>query len=130
PRRVTLDLETEVALLEQYRRAVAAKQRIAQSRLKPVPARRERAGEVAHVLVVHAQHGAEAMLLHALARTFGPVLLQAVPVDPLLPIQSSDAEICRAHGFSRVEAARFCLMKIPAGCSLSSRTILQQVSRR
>src|SRR5262249_25562283 len=97
-------------------RAVTAKQRIAQSGLEPVPARRERAGEVAHVLVVHAQHGAEAVLLHALARTLGPVLLHPVPVDALLPIQSADAEICRAHGLSRVEAARFCLMKIPAGC--------------
>src|SRR5947209_4533084 len=92
------DLETEVALLEQHRRAIAAQERIAQSRLEPVPARRERAGEIAHVLVVHAQHGAEAVLLHVLARPLGPVLLQPVPVDALLPIQSSDAEICRAHG--------------------------------
>ncbi len=115
PRRVAFDLEAEVALLEQHRRAVTTKERIAQSRLEPIPARRKRAGEVAHVLVVHTQHSAEAVLLHALACTFGPVLLQAVPVDPLLPIQSGDAEICRAHGLSRVEAARFCLMKIPAG---------------
>ena len=55
PRRVPLDLEAEVALLEQDRRAVAAQHGVAQARLEPVPARRQRAGEVAHVLVVHAQ---------------------------------------------------------------------------
>jgi hypothetical protein len=37
PRRVTLDLEAEVALLEQNGRAVAAQQRVAQARLEPVP---------------------------------------------------------------------------------------------
>ena len=67
PRRMALDLEAEVALLEQDRRAVAAQHGVAQARLEPVPARRQRAGDVADVLVIHAQHGAEAVLLHHLA---------------------------------------------------------------
>ena len=93
PGRMTLDLETEITLLEQHRLAIAAQQRIAQPRLEPVPAGRERAGDIAAILVVHAQHGAEPVRLHALARTLEPVFSHAVPVDPLLPIQSTDAEI-------------------------------------
>src|SRR5262249_44778257 len=96
PGRMPLDLEAEVALLEQYRRAVAAQHRIAQARLEPVPARRQRAGEVADVLVVHAEHGAQAVLLHHLPRPLGAVLAHAVPIDALLPIEPGDAEI-RSH---------------------------------
>src|SRR5262249_748489 len=101
PRGVAAELEAEVTLLEQHRRTVAAQKRVAQAGLEPVPARRERAGEIAHVLVVHAKHGAKAVLLHVLARALGPVLLQPVPIDALLPIQSGDAEICRSDGVSR-----------------------------
>ena len=97
PWRVALDLEAEVALLEEDGRAVAAQERVAQSRLEPVPSRGERAGEIAHVLVVHAEHGAEAMLLHVRARPLGPVRPHPIPVDALLPVQSGDAEICRSH---------------------------------
>ncbi len=96
PRRMPLDLEAEVALLEQDRRAVAAQHGVAQPRLEPVPAGRQRAGQVAHVLVVHAQHGAEAVLFHHRAGPFGPVFSQPVPIDPLLPIHPCDAEI-RSH---------------------------------
>jgi hypothetical protein len=106
PRRVPPDLEAEVALLEQHRRAVAAQERVAQAGLEPVPAGRERAGEVAHVLVVHAEHGAELVLLHVLARALGAVVAHPLPVDALLPIQPGDAEICRSHGSSRDAAAR------------------------
>ena len=116
PRRVALDLEAEVALLEQDRRAVAAQHGVAQARLEPVPARRQRAGDVAHVLVVHAEHGAEAVLLHHLAGPLGAVFAQPVPVDPLLPIQPGDAEI-RSHGALstlRLRAAHLC-PKIPDG---------------
>jgi len=35
------------------------------------------------------------------ARALGPIGPQPVPIDALLPIQSGDAEICRAHGSSR-----------------------------
>ena len=115
PRRVALDLEAEIALLEQDRRAVAAQHGVAQTRLEPVPARRQRAGEVAHVLVVHAQHGAEPVLLHHLAGPLGAVCAQPVPVDPLLPIQPGDAEI-RSHVALPpcLRAAHLC-PKIPDG---------------
>src|SRR5262249_45869463 len=96
PGRMPLDLEAEIALLEQHRRAVATKQCIAQPRLEPGPARRPRAGEITHVLVIHAEHGAKPVLLHHLPRPLGPVLAHAVPVDPLLPVQAGDAEI-RTH---------------------------------
>src|SRR6185295_12277534 len=68
-----------------------------QAGLEPVPARRQRAGEIAHVLVVHAKERAELVLLHHLAGTFGAVAAQPVPIDALLPIEARDAEICRAH---------------------------------
>jgi hypothetical protein len=70
---VALDLEAEVALLEQDRRAVAAQHGVAQAGLEPVPARGERAGDVTHVLVVHAQHGAEPVLLHHFASPLGAI---------------------------------------------------------
>src|SRR5205814_4120337 len=44
PWRMTRDVRAEVALLEQYRRVVAAQQGIAQSRLQPIPTGRESAG--------------------------------------------------------------------------------------
>src|SRR6516164_3318911 len=47
-------------------------------------------------LVIHAQERAEAVLFHHRASPLGPVFSQPVPVDPLLPIHSGDAEI-RAH---------------------------------
>src|SRR5438552_7938191 len=96
PRRMPLDLEAQVALLEQHRRAVAAQERVAQPRLEPVPAGRERAGEIAAVLVVHAQYRTEPVRLHPLARALQTIFAHAVPVDPLLPIQAGDAEI-RSH---------------------------------
>ena len=96
PRRMALDVEAEVALLEQHGIAVAAQHRVAQARLEPVPAGGERAGDVAAVLVVHAQHGAEPVLLHHLAGALDAVLAQPVPIDPLLPVHAGDAEI-RSH---------------------------------
>jgi hypothetical protein len=96
PGRMPLDLEAEVALLEQDRRAVTAQHRVAQARLEPVPAGRQRAGEVANVLVVHAEHGAEAVLLHHFPRPLGAVRAHAVPIDALLPIETGNAEI-RSH---------------------------------
>src|SRR5262249_13324202 len=99
PGRMALDLEAEVALLEQYWRAVAAQHGVAQPWLEPVPARRQRAGEITHVLVVHAQHGAETVLLHHLPRPFGAVLAQPIPVDALLPVEAGNAEI-RSHSVS------------------------------
>src|SRR5438477_888044 len=96
PRRMTFDLETEVALLEQNGCAVAAQHRIAQPRLEPVPAGRQRAGDIADIFVIHAQERAEAVLFHHRASPLGAVFSQPVPVDALLPIHSGDAEI-RSH---------------------------------
>ena len=93
PRRVALDLEPEVALLEEHRRVVAAEHRVSEPGLQAVPARRQRAGQVADVLVVHAQHRAEAVRLHALASALQPVLPHAIPVDALLPVESRDSEV-------------------------------------
>src|SRR5215467_4661985 len=107
-----LDLEAEVALLEQHRRAVAAQKRVAQPRLEPVPARRQRAGEIAYVLVIHAEHGAKPVLLHHLARPLGAVLAHAVPVDPLLPVKTSDAEI-RTHQHSPLVRRRRAAFRRP-----------------
>jgi hypothetical protein len=45
---------------------------------------------------LHAEQGAQLVLLHHLAGPLGPVFAQAVPIDPLLPIQPGDAEI-RSH---------------------------------
>ena len=87
-----------IALLEQDRPTVAAQHRVAQTGLEAIPAGRQRAGDVAHVLVVHAQHGAEAVLFHHRACALDTVLAHAVPIDPLLPIQSGNAEICYSHG--------------------------------
>src|SRR5690606_37416260 len=81
------------------RPAVAAQHGVAQAGFEPVPARRECAGDVAHVLVVPAKHGAEAVLLHHLTCALNAVFTQPVPVDPLLPIHTCDAEI-RAHATS------------------------------
>src|SRR6266700_8443640 len=96
PGRMTFDLETEVALLEQNGCAITAQHRIAQTGLEPVPAGRQRAGEIADIFVVHAQERAEAVLFHHRASPLGTVFSQPVPVDPLLPIHSGDAEI-RSH---------------------------------
>ena len=92
-----LDLESEVALLEQDRPTVAAQHGVAQAGLETIPAGRQRAGDVAYVLVVHAQHGAEAVFFHHRACALDAVLAHAVPIDPLLPIQSGNAEIS-SHG--------------------------------
>jgi hypothetical protein len=97
PRHMPLDLEADVALFEQYWPAVAAQHGVAQAGLEPAPARGQRGGDVAHVLVVHAEHGAEAVLFHHLARALDAVFAQPVPVDPLLPIHSRDAEIRNTH---------------------------------
>src|SRR5260370_25980497 len=92
PRRMTFDLEAKIALLEQNGRAVAAQHRIAQPRLEPVPAGRQRPGEIADIFVIHTQERAETMLFHHRASPLGTVFSQSVPVDPLLPIHSGNAE--------------------------------------
>ena len=97
PGRMPLDLEAEIALLEQYRPPVAAQHGVAQAGFEFVPARRQRAGDVAHVLVVHAEHGAEPVLFHHFARALDAVFAQPLPVDPLLPIQADGAEIRCTH---------------------------------
>src|SRR3984885_11513707 len=96
PGRMFFDLEAEVALLEQDRRAVAAQHGVAQSRLEPVPARGQRAGQIADGLVIQAKERAEAVLFHHRAGPLGAVFAQPVPIDPLLPNHSGDAEI-RSH---------------------------------
>src|SRR6516162_4798040 len=93
-----LDVEAEIALLEQHRRAVAAQQRVTQAGLEPVPARRQRARDIAAVLVVHAQQAAEAVLLHHRAGPLDAVIAQPLPIDALLPVHAGDAEI-RSHPF-------------------------------
>src|SRR5262249_44597423 len=93
PGRVALDLEADVALLEQHRCPVATEERVAQPGLEPVPARGERAGHIAHVLVVHQQEGAEVVGLHPLAGALQPVAAEAIPVDALLPVDAHGAEI-------------------------------------
>ena len=97
PGTVALDLEAKVALLEQDRAAVAAQHGVPQSGLQPVPPGGQRAGDVADVLVVHAEHGAEPMLLHHRSGSVDAVFPQAVPVDALLPVHAGDAEI-GSHG--------------------------------
>src|SRR6185437_11172690 len=96
PRTVALDLEADVALLEDDRPPVAAQHGVAQAGLEPAPPGRQRAGDVAHVLVVHAEHGAKAVLFHHLARALDAVFAQPVPIDPLLPVHAGNAEI-RTH---------------------------------
>ena len=86
PRAVALDLEADVALLEQDRTAVAAQHGVSQSWLQPIPARGQRAGDVAQILVVHAEHGPESMLLHHRPGSVDAVFAQAVPVNALLPV--------------------------------------------
>ena len=93
PWRMARDVRAEVALLEQHRRVVTAQQRVAQSRLQPVPAGGKRARHVADVLVVHEKHRAQPMGLHALPRPVQTVIAQPIPVDPLLPVQAHHAEI-------------------------------------
>src|SRR5262249_29604479 len=73
PRRMALDLKSEITLFEQHRSAVAAEERVAQPRFEAVPSGGKRAGEIADVLVVHAKHGAEPMLFYLLARGLGAV---------------------------------------------------------
>src|SRR5262249_22772064 len=104
PWAVALDLEAEVALLEQDRAPVAAQHGVAQTGLEPIPARGERAGDVADILVVHAQHGAEAMLLHHRPGALDAVFAHALPVDALLPVEANQAEIRCAHRFLRTPA--------------------------
>ena len=94
PRRMLLDVQADVALLEQHRRVVAAEQAIAQPGLQAVPAGGKGAGHVAHVLVVHQEHRAQPVRLHALARALEPVFAQPIPIDALLPIQSHHADVC------------------------------------
>ena len=88
------DMHADVALLEQHRRIVAAQQCVAQARLQTVPAGGEGAGHIADIFVIHQQHRAKAVRLHALTRAIEAVLAQPVPVDPLLPIQSYHANVC------------------------------------
>src|SRR6185503_13192112 len=75
---------------------------VAQAGFQAVPARRQRPGEVADVLVVHAQHRSEPVRLHALPRPLGAVLPHAIPIDSLLPVETRDSEV-RSHVRSRVE---------------------------
>src|SRR5207244_8514403 len=91
--RSALDLEAEVALLEEHRRPVTAEERVAEPGLQTVPARRESARHVPHVLVVHQEEGAEVVGLHPLARPLEPILPEAVPVDALLPVHAHGAEV-------------------------------------
>src|SRR5215475_2448014 len=103
-----LDLEAKIALLEQDRTTVAAQHGVAQTWLETIPAGRQRARDVADVLVVHAEQGTEAVLLHHRARAFDAIFAQPVPVDPLLPIHTRNAEI-RSHGLLPTGAfARLC----------------------
>src|SRR5262249_6647517 len=96
PRDVPLDLKTDIALLKQYRPPIAAQHSVAQSRLEPVPAGRQRASNVAAIFVVHAKQSAEPMLFHHLARPLDAIFAEPVPIDPLLPVHAGDAEI-RSH---------------------------------
>ncbi len=105
PRRMTFDLEADVALLEEHGLVVAAQHGVAQSGLEAVPARREGARDVADVLVVHQQHRAQAMRLHLLARPLQAVVAHALPVDALLPVQSCYSEI--RHVFSPVRESKY-----------------------
>jgi hypothetical protein len=99
PRAVAFDLEAEIALFEQNWPAVTAQHGVAQAGLETVPTGRQRAGDVAHVFVVHAEHRAEAVLLHHRARALDAIFAQALPVDALLPIETDGAEIRCTHEF-------------------------------
>ena len=102
PRRMPLDLEADVSLLEQYRWIVAAEHGVAQSGLEPVPSRCQGAGNVTNVLVVQQYQRAEAVRLHSFPGAFQPIVSQPVPVDPLLPVQSNRAEIRHARSSASV----------------------------
>ena len=97
PRRMLFDVQTDVALFEQNRRVVATQQAIAQARLQLVPARGQGAGDVTDVFVIHQQHRAQAVRLHALAGTLEPVRAHPAPVNALLPVQTHHAYI--GHNF-------------------------------
>src|SRR6478752_4008143 len=97
---MTFDLDADIALLEKNGRIVTAEHPVAQARFQAVPARRQRTGHIAHVLVVHEQHRAQAVRFHAFARALGAVGAQPVPVDALLPVETGYAEI-RHLSFSR-----------------------------
>src|ERR1700733_14854191 len=105
PRRMLLDMHSDVALLEQYRSIVAAKQRVAETRLQSIPTGSQCAGDVTNVLVVHEQHRAQAVRLHPLARALQPVFTQPIPINALLPIQSYGANVCQI--FPPVRTAYF-----------------------
>ena len=96
PGDVPLDLETDIALLEQYRAPVTAQHCVPEPRLEPVPTGRQRTGDVAAILVIHAKQSAEPMLFHHLARALDAIFAQPVPVDPLLPVHAGNTEI-RSH---------------------------------
>src|SRR5262249_56381139 len=105
PGGVALDLEADVPLLEENRLPLAAQERVAEARLQAVPPRRQRAGHVADVLVVHEQHRAEPVRLHPLAGALQPVLPEPTPLDALLPVDADGAEMGHASVSSRVESA-------------------------
>src|SRR5262249_32287351 len=91
--------------LEQDRRAVAAQHGVAQAGLQSVPPGRQRAGDVAAVLIVHAKKRAKTVLLHHLARPLDAVVAQALPVDFLLPIGAGDTEIRDHRSSSQAHSA-------------------------
>src|SRR3990172_8319410 len=97
PRRMALDLEADVPLLEQDRRSVAAEERVPEAGLQPVPARRERAGHVPDVLVVHEEERAQVVGLHPLPSPLQPVRAEPIPVDALLPVDADGPEACHVR---------------------------------
>src|SRR3989441_10936412 len=117
PRGVPLDLEPDVALLEQHRGPVAAQERVAEPGLQSVPSRRQGAGDVAHVFVVHQKERAEVVRLHALAGPLQPVFPQPVPVHPFLPVHPHRAEV--RHGCPFVRSAKR-LLHISRAAGLSN----------
>src|SRR3972149_11475516 len=99
PRAVAIDLDADIALLEKHGLGALAYQRIAKAGLQPAPPRRDGAGDVAHVFIVHRQQGAQSVALHRLAGAIQTVLAQPLPVDALLPIGADQTETRCAAGY-------------------------------
>ena len=146
PGNMPLDLKTDVALLEQYRAAIAAQHGVTQSRLEAIPTGRQRTGDIAAIFVVHAKEGAEPMFFHHLARPFDAIFAEPVPIDPLLPVHAGDAEIRSHHVLPLIVIAlvptraslpafktisrTFCLFSILAATSRGSGLALRGATTR
>jgi len=87
-----LDMDTDVTLFEEDRLPAFHEHRVAKTRLQLAPARGQGRGDVAHVLVVHAQNGAQTVAPHGITRARQPIFAHPLPVDALLPVHADHSE--------------------------------------